>query len=134
MAMGDSGSQIETLRERIEESEEIAVIDREAPLDFSDELHLLQTEYGDHRHLKLLRHCTRIAEHVGGLANALDDRDAAEEIVRRINPTYDNEGAIDDDAEFEKTLTAMSTARAATDRLGPEDPDEWGPGVESEEG
>ena len=89
--MGDPGSQIETLRERIETSEEIAAADREALLDFSDELYLLQTEYGDHRHLKLLRHCTRIAEHVGGLADALKDRDAAEEIVRWINRTYDNE-------------------------------------------
>jgi predicted transcriptional regulator of viral defense system len=42
--------------------------------------------------------------------------------------------AIDDEVEVEKTLTAMSTARAATDRFGPEDPDEWGPGVESEDG
>lgn len=42
--------------------------------------------------------------------------------------------AIDDEAEVEKTLTATSTARAATDRFGPEDPDEWGPGVESEDG
>jgi len=25
----------------------------------------------------------------------------------------------------------LSTARAATDRLGPEDPDEWGPGVDA---
>ena len=25
----------------------------------------------------------------------------------------------------------MSTARAVTDRFGPEDPDEWGPGVDA---
>ncbi|MFC6716212.1 MarR family transcriptional regulator [Natrialbaceae archaeon GCM10025810] len=37
--------------------------------------------------------------------------------------------AVDD---IETTLSAMATARAATDRLGPEDPKEWGPGVESE--
>jgi DNA-binding IclR family transcriptional regulator len=42
--------------------------------------------------------------------------------------------AIGEDAEVEKTLTAMSTARAATDRLGPEDPDEWGLSVGSEDG
>lgn len=35
--------------------------------------------------------------------------------------------------DIDKTLTAMATARAATDRLGPEDPEEWGPGVDSEE-
>ncbi|NGM71225.1 MarR family transcriptional regulator [Natronolimnobius sp. AArcel1] len=39
--------------------------------------------------------------------------------------------AIADTEDIEKTLSAMATARAATDRLGPEDPDEWGPGVET---
>ncbi|WP_281255563.1 hypothetical protein [Natrinema ejinorense] len=34
--------------------------------------------------------------------------------------------------DLETTFTAMATARAATDRLGPEDPDEWGPGVETD--
>ena len=42
--------------------------------------------------------------------------------------------ATGEETEVEKTLTAMSTARAATDRLGPEYPDEWGPGIESEDG
>ncbi|MFT4910597.1 MAG: response regulator RpfG family c-di-GMP phosphodiesterase, partial [Natronomonas sp.] len=76
--MTDPGDQIETLRARIEESEEVSDDDRSALLDFSDELYLLQTKYSDHRHLKLLRHCTRMAEHVGGLADALENRDAAE--------------------------------------------------------
>jgi len=40
--------------------------------------------------------------------------------------------AIAEDAETDKTLAAMSTARAATEQLGPEDPEEWGPGVDSE--
>lgn len=39
--------------------------------------------------------------------------------------------AIADTEDIETTLTALSTARAATDRLGPEDPDEWGPGVDA---
>jgi len=42
--------------------------------------------------------------------------------------------AIGDDADVEKTLTAVSTARAATDRLGPEDPDDWGTSVDPEDG
>jgi|GEM_PF-488549 hypothetical protein len=37
--------------------------------------------------------------------------------------------AIDD---IETTLNALSTARTVTDRLGPEDPDEWGPGVDAD--
>ncbi len=40
--------------------------------------------------------------------------------------------AIGDDADVEKTLGAMATARTVTDRLGPEDPDEWGPGVDTD--
>lgn len=65
--------------------------DREILLEFSDQLDLLREEYGDHRHLKLLRHCTRMAENAGGLAEALEDRDAAEGIVRWIHTVYDNE-------------------------------------------
>jgi hypothetical protein len=34
--------------------------------------------------------------------------------------------------DIDKTLSAMAVGRAATDRLGPEDPDEWGPGVDDE--
>lgn len=41
--------------------------------------------------------------------------------------------ALADTEDVEKTLNAMVTARAVTDRFGPEDPEEWGPGVESEE-
>jgi predicted transcriptional regulator of viral defense system len=37
--------------------------------------------------------------------------------------------AIAADEDSEQTLAAMATARAATDQLGPESPDEWGPGV-----
>lgn len=42
--------------------------------------------------------------------------------------------AVADDEDIEETLTAMTTARAATDRFGPEDPDEWGPGVDADSG
>ena len=33
-----------------------------------------------------------------------------------------------------RSPTDSSTARAATDRLGPEDSDEWGPGVDADNG
>lgn len=42
--------------------------------------------------------------------------------------------AIAEDADVDTTITASSTARAATERLGSEDPEEWGPGVDTEEG
>jgi integrase len=81
----------DVLRDRIRTSESIADGDTEALIDFSDQLFLLAADYSDHRHEKLLRHCTRMAEEVGGLADALDERSAAEDIVRWINRTYDNE-------------------------------------------
>lgn len=53
----------------------------------------------------------------------------ARELVRHRGEYW----AIADEAGVDKSITAMSTARAATDRLGSEDPQEWGPGVESED-
>jgi integrase len=84
--------QLETLRDKVESgdrggSEE----DREVLLAFINRLRLLGSQYSDQRREKLLRHCTIIAEEVGGLADALEDRDAAEEIVLWINREYDNE-------------------------------------------
>lgn len=84
-------TQIRNLRDRIQESDEIDDADAELLLQFSDEMDLLKSKYTDHRHIKLLRHTTRIAENVGGLARALDDREGTKEIVRWINRKYDNE-------------------------------------------
>ena len=60
---------------------------------------------------------------VGVVLSRLEDRG----LVRHRGEYW----AIADDEDVEKTLSAMATARTATDRLGPEDPDEWGPGVET---
>jgi integrase len=122
--MSDPGAQIETLRDRIEASDEISDADRTALFDFSDELYLLQTKYSDHRHLKLLRHCTRMAEHVGGLAKALEDRDATEDIVRWINRTYDNE---ETNRDYRVALSVFG--RRTTDENGDDPPEsiEWVP-------
>jgi len=114
--MADPGSQIETLRERIEESDEISDDDREALLEFSDELFVLQTEYGDHRHLKLLRHSTRMAEHVGGLADALEDRDAAEDTVRSTAPTTTRRPTATTGLPSESSAAGPSTATATIRR------------------
>jgi len=90
--MGDAADRIDTLRDqRIPESDDIAPADEDVLLAFSDELFLRGAEYSDHRHEKLLRHCVRMAEEVGGLADARDDRSTAEDLVRWINRTYDNE-------------------------------------------
>ena len=89
--MPDIRKQITNLQDRIAESNDINPEDTEVLLKFSDQLDLLKSEYTDHRHNKLLRHCTRMAENVGGLAEALEDREATEKIVRWINREYDNE-------------------------------------------
>ncbi|MFC7133571.1 MULTISPECIES: MarR family transcriptional regulator [Salinibaculum] len=60
---------------------------------------------------------------VGVVLSRLEDRG----LVRHRGSYW----AIDDPEEVDATLTAIATARAATDRFGPEDPEEWGPGVES---
>lgn len=82
---------IDRIRTRIEESDELSEADRKSLIAFSDQLALLQTDYSHSRHLKLLQHCFMIGRKVGGLAEALTNKDAAEEIVRWINATYENE-------------------------------------------
>jgi hypothetical protein len=87
----DIRKQIINLQDRIEESNDITQRDKELLLEFSNTLELLRSQYTDHRHNKLLRHCTIMAENVGGLADALENRDAAEEIVLWIHENYENE-------------------------------------------
>lgn len=96
--------QIKNLRDRVEESNDIKSEDKEVLLAFSDRLDLLKSEYTDHRHNKLLRHCTIIAEEVGGLADAFKNREAAEDIVRWINRTYDNENT---NADYRTALRVL---------------------------
>lgn len=81
---------IERLRERARDSTEIAVPDREAILACSDRIALLGSEYSDLRHEFYLMRLVKIAEEVGGLAAALEDREAAEDIVRWIHGNYDH--------------------------------------------
>jgi len=88
----DPRVRINTLCSKVEAGERGGTDDdRDALLEFSRQLDLLAQSYSDYRHEKLLRHCVRMAEKVGGLADALEDRSAAEEIVRWINQEYDNE-------------------------------------------
>ena len=122
--MTDPATQIENMRERIETSDEISDADRELLIEFSDELYLLQTKYSDHRHLKLLSHCTNMAETVGGLAEALEDRDAAEEIVRWINRTYDN---VETNRDFRVALRVFGRRVTDGDDDDPPESIDWIP-------
>jgi len=60
---------------------------------------------------------------VGVVLSRLEDR----ELVRHRGEYW----AIAADKDVNKTLSALTTARTATEQLGPEDPDEWGPGMET---
>jgi len=61
---------------------------------------------------------------VGVVLSRLEDRS----LVRHRGDYW----AIADEEDIETTLSALSTARAVTERFGPEDPDEWGPGVDAD--
>lgn len=92
MTDADPSREIATLRDNIQAGDRGGSdADRELLLQMSDNIRLIPSEVGDHRHLKILRHCTRMAEEVGDLEDALEDEDAAQEIVRWIHSTYDNE-------------------------------------------
>lgn len=122
--MTEPTTQLDTLRQRIEESDDIDDADREALLAFDDALSLLNSEYSTHRHLKLLRHVTIMAEEVGGVADALEDREAAEDIVRWIHRNYDNE---ETNQDYRVALKVFG--RRTSDENGSEPPDslDWIP-------
>jgi len=111
---------VDSLRERIEDGVRDVDGDADVLLTFSDEMTLRREEYGDHRHLKLLRHATRMAEHAGDLEAALEDEDACKDIVRWIHREYDNE-----ETNRDYRVALRMFAKHATD--GDEIPDsvEW---------
>lgn len=89
--MRDPSRELEILREKLKNGERGGSdADREVLLAFDRAMRLIPSEVGEHRALKLMRHATRMAEEVGGLAEALEDREAAEEIKIWIKDTYDN--------------------------------------------
>lgn len=120
--MGNPANQLDNLVERIEESDAISDADRETLLAFNDRMALLAAEYSDHRRLKLLRHVTLVAENVGGVADALTDRDAAEELVRWIHDTHDNP---ETNRDYRVALRVMG--RRVTDGDDPPDALDWIP-------
>jgi integrase len=92
---------IERLRTRIETSETITEPDREALTRFSREMEFRRSTYSPSRHVKLLQHCVLLAgdsqKYDPGdlpepsLSDALEDSEAAKDIVRWIHRHYPNE-------------------------------------------
>ncbi|WP_049908925.1 tyrosine-type recombinase/integrase [Halorubrum saccharovorum] len=120
--MPDHRKQIRNLHDKIETSSDIKKEDKDLLLAFSDRLDLLKSEYSDARHNKLLRHCTIMAEEVGGLAEALEDRSTTEDLVRWINRNYDNENT---NSDYRTALRVMG--KRVTDDNGYPPSIEWIP-------
>lgn len=99
--MTDGGDRIDALRDRVRTSNRIADADKDALIEFSDEMFFLDTEYTDGRHLKLLQHCTLLAGDSQKyrpdelpdirLIDTYDDGDAVKEIGRWIKRNYESE-------------------------------------------
>lgn len=90
--MHDSAHAVDILRQKLHDGDRAVQhpADRDALLQFSDQLALHRETYGHHRHEKLLRQCIRIAEHAPtSLVAALENKEAAEAIVQWIHDTYD---------------------------------------------
>lgn len=109
---------IETHRERAKKDDDISYEDGEKLIEFSDKMRLLRSKYSHDRHEKLLGHCTRIAANVGGLAESLEDKEAAEEIVKWIHREYPNEHTNQD---YRVALRVFG--RRATDKNDDEPPE-----------
>lgn len=93
MGSQDPRVAIDTLREKLESGERGGCEHaREALLGLSDNIELIPSEVGDYRHRDILRHGSRMSEETDVcLADALEERDVAEEIVRWIHRNYENE-------------------------------------------
>lgn len=78
--------------ERCEARDGMSEADAEAILDAHREMELLgRSEVSASQHSDVLMRSVKMAREVGGLADALEEKQAAEDIVRWINRTYDNE-------------------------------------------
>lgn len=88
----DVDLQITNLLERLNDNPEISSRDRESIRDFYDTIDpKVPQELGKLRQRKLLRSLVIMAERHGGVAAALEDREAAEELKEWIDREYTNE-------------------------------------------
>lgn len=102
----------------------VELADAEVLLEMSDQIQLLgESKYSIQRHEFLLRRNLTIAKFVGGLAEALDDREAAEEIVRWINTEQNDSHETNKD--YRNAFRMFS--ELTTDGDGKPDSVEWVP-------
>jgi len=122
----DPAASIETMRSRLQAREyDISEADRTLLLDLSDQIRLMgASKFSEHRHEFLLMRGLNIAKSVGGLADAMDDREAAEAIVRWINA--EQTGSPETNKDYRVTLRTIG--RIVTDGEDYPDSVEWVPG------
>lgn len=127
--MSNPKAQIETLRDKLESGNRGGSDrDRDVLLEFSDEISLLRSQYGHYRHIKLLRHLTRISEHAApDLADCLTDKSATKSAVRWIHDQYDPHESPETNRDYRVSLRVFG--RRVTDTAGdrPPDPIDWIP-------
>jgi len=119
-------SAVDTMVDRLEDGHyDISDADRDLLLDLDRQIRLLgPSEFSDHRHEFLLRRGLIIAKRVGGLADGVDDREAAEDIVQWINT--EQTGSPETNKDYRVAFRTIG--KIVTD--GDEYPDavEWVPG------
>lgn len=96
----DPEAALDRLVDQIAAADTVDDADREALLNFSEQLDLLRSEYSTNRHEKLLRHCAIMAGISQRydpdvlpdvrLVDALEDPDARDSLLAWINRRYDN--------------------------------------------
>ena len=96
----DPEASLRRLRKQIRTDGNVAEDDREALLEFSNQLSLRRSEYSPQRHEKLLRHCAimaGVAQRIPvdelpetRLTDALEDANARDELIAWINRRYDS--------------------------------------------
>jgi integrase len=121
--MVDPEQGVKTLREKLETGGRDIDNDRdrEVLLEFLDEMQLMRETYGYHRQAKLLRHCVRISEYApASLADALEDRAAAEDIVRWIHREYDLQETPETNQNYRVALRVFG--RRVDDEYGDDPP------------
>jgi integrase len=117
---------VATMRQKLAADEyDVAPADVDVLLEMSDHIRLLGTsEYSHHRHEFLLRRNLVLAKEVGGLAAALEDRDAAEAIVAWINTEQTD--SVETNKDYRVAFRGFG--KLATDGDDIPDTIEWVPG------
>ncbi|MBX0287051.1 MarR family transcriptional regulator [Haloarcula salinisoli] len=107
------------------EEESVEELRAGGPTNAEEILGFLATHPGQAYTPKEIHEATAVARgSVGVVLSRLEERG----LVRHRGDYW----ALGDVEDVETTLSSLGVARTVTERFGPEDPDEWGPGIDSE--